>query len=147
MNRFSGQINYTRYEHTVAVAGGEDTVHTGSLLTFVYDLPYFGACGIFPPLHLANEIFSSGSAGGGMSPGTDWEPFTVAPDEYAELVEAIKSTPLSAIRPHARYAFLPFKFDHSFDGITKRRDWVRAVCNKHREEWHAAGEKAGMLSE
>jgi hypothetical protein len=137
MNRFSRQIKYTRYEHTVAVAGGEDTVHTGSLLTFVYDLP-IGACGIFPPLHLANKIFSRGTAGGGMSPGTDWEPFTVSLDEYAELVEAIQSTPLSEIRPHARYASLPFKFDHSFDDIVELIDWQQAVCEKHREQYHAA---------
>ena len=28
----------------------------GDLLSLVYDLPYFGACGVFPPLHIANQI-------------------------------------------------------------------------------------------
>ncbi len=52
----------------------EPQVCEGSLLTFVYDIPYFDACGVFPPLHIINEIFSRGRAGGGMSPGAKWEP-------------------------------------------------------------------------
>ncbi len=49
----------------------------GSLLSFVYDIPYFGACGVFPPLHVVNQIFLRGGASGGMSPGASWEAFTL----------------------------------------------------------------------
>ena len=117
MHRTSRRITYTRYEFIAVQAGEEDTVQTGTLLTLVYDIPYFGACGIFPPLHLANEMFSRGTLGGGMGPGTSWEPFTVSEDEYVALVEAIRDTPLEEVKQHARFAFVKFKFDHSLEGI------------------------------
>jgi hypothetical protein len=130
-------VTYERYEHTSAVAGDENEVLTGALLNFVYDIPYFAPCGMFPPLHIANQIFSMGSAGGGMSPGTEWEPFTVTKDEYDELVEAVKHTPVSELKSFARYAFLPMKFDHSLDDISEWSKWFGAICKKHREEWRA----------
>jgi len=135
-------VTYERYEFHA----DENTAHSGTLLTFLYDIPYFNACGVFPPLHIANQIFSRGTAGGGMSPGTKWEPFTLSEDEYAALVEAVKRTPVSEIKPHARYAFLPMKFDHTFDDISEWKAWFAAVCTKHREEWHAALKKAGAMS-
>jgi len=53
------EVRYERYEHR----GGENSIHTGTLLTFVYDIPYFDACGEFPPLRIANQILLSGTAG------------------------------------------------------------------------------------
>jgi hypothetical protein len=135
-------VTYERYEFHA----DENTVHTGTLLTFVYDIPYFDACGVFPPLHIANQIFSRGTAGGAMGPGTKWEPFTLSGDEYAALVEAIKQTPVSEVKPHARYAFLPMKFDHTFDNISDWHMWFGEVCKKHRDDWHAALKKAGVMS-
>ncbi|HTT23322.1 MAG TPA: hypothetical protein VMG82_30625 [Candidatus Sulfotelmatobacter sp.] len=146
MHRLSRQITYTRYEFTAAQADEEDTVHTSDLLTFVYDIPYFGACGIFPPRHVANEMFQRGTIGGGMGPGTSWEPFTVSEDEYAALVEAIQETPVDTIKPHARYAFVKFKFDASLDGIDSWYAWVSACCKKHRESWHRELRNAGATS-
>jgi hypothetical protein len=134
-------VMYKRYEYTSARVGDENTVHTGSLLTFVHDIPYFDACGVFPPLHVANQIFSRGQAGGGMSPGTEWKPFTISEHEYEMLVQAVKLTPISEIKPHARYAFLPLKFDHTFDDISDWRDWLVAVCKKHRNEWQCGTKK------
>jgi hypothetical protein len=135
------EVRYERYEYL-----GQTTVHTGSLLTFVYDIPHFDACGIFPPFHVANQIFIKGTAGGGMSPGTSWEPFAISEKEYSALVEAVQRTPLAEIKPHARYAFVAMKFDSSFDHIDERRDWFQAVCNKHRSAWHEELERAGTLS-
>lgn len=126
------EIAYKRYEFHA----DEDEDRYGTLLIFVYDIPYFGACGVFPPLHITNQIFSRGTSGGGMSPGADWEPFTISADEYAALVDAVQHTPISEIKPHARYASLPFKFDHSFDELSDWLDWIKAVCKKHRKEWH-----------
>jgi len=97
------QIQYERYEYLHE----SNSVHAGNLLTFVYDIPHFSACGVFPPHHIANQIFSRGEAGGGMSPGTKWEPFTIPEVEYAVLAEAVKQTAVSEIKPHARYAFFP----------------------------------------
>ena len=118
----------------------------GTLLTFVYDIPYFPPCGIFPPLHILNQILSDGGGDGGMSPGASWEPFTLEIDEYESLVEAIKTTPIIDIEPHARYAHVPLKFDSSFDQLTSRWDWMKAVCEKHRDSWHAELRKAGKLA-
>jgi hypothetical protein len=52
------ELTYKRYEYTSAVTSAEDTIHTGNLLTFVYDIPHFDACGVRPPFHIANQIFS-----------------------------------------------------------------------------------------
>ncbi len=52
-----------------------------------------------------------------MSHGTSWEPFTISEDEYAALVDAVQSTPISEIKPYARYAFVALKFDRSLDNI------------------------------
>lgn len=140
------EITYKRYEYTSALVGDEDTIHTGTLLTFVYDIPYFDACGVFPPMHIANQIFLRGEAGGGMSPGTSWEPFTVTDAEYGTLIEAIQDTPLEEIKPHARYAFVKFKFDHSLDGIGTWLEWFSACCEKHRQSWHQELRDAGAMS-
>jgi hypothetical protein len=52
-------VTYERYEFH----SDENTLPTATLLTFVYEIP-FDACGVFPPLHIANQIFSRGTAGG-----------------------------------------------------------------------------------
>ncbi len=126
---------------------GEPEACEGSLLTFVYDIPYVDACGVFPPLHILNELFSHGSAGGGMSPGAEWEPFTISEAEYAALVEAVKGTPVDQIRPYARYAFVPFKFDASLDHLQTRMEWFKAACQKYLRQRHAELKEAGFLQE
>ncbi len=105
------------------------------LLGFVYAIPYFGACGIFPPLHIANHIFLSGGGDGGMGPGAIWEPFKITKKEYQELVGVVKSTPPRLLKGQARYIDLPFQFDTEFDYIKDRMDWIAAVCDKLREEY------------
>ena len=135
------EVHYWRYEFL----GSKDIPHRGTLLTFVYDVPYFAACGIFPPFHIPNEIFATGTAGGGMSPGTRWEPFTLSEAEYASLVEAVENTPISEIKKQSRYALAPFKFDHTLDDRAARSEWVRAACEKHRERWHRYLQSARAL--
>jgi hypothetical protein len=108
----------------------------GTLLAFVYDIPYFGACGVFPPFNIVNQVFSRGGNTGGMSPGATWQPFTISREEYDELIADLEKTPVSEIRPNARYADLPLKIDREFDHIQDRIEWVKAVCAKHRDGWH-----------
>lgn len=138
-----------------------------SLLAFVYDIPYFGACGVFPPFRLLNRLLLTGGDTGGMSPGATWEPFEISPEEYRELVAAVRSVPPESLRDRARYAHVPFKFDPEFDGDPatypvrakpKRwhrlpppdrpnkeyREWAGAVCEKHRDRWHAELRHAGF---
>jgi hypothetical protein len=111
----------------------------------VYDIPYFPACGVFPPLHILNQVFSHGGGDGGMSPGASWKPFTVTQEEYGTLVQAVKDTPLSEIKPYARYAWLPMKFDSSFDHIADWVEWMAAICAKHRDGWHEEQRRAGLF--
>jgi hypothetical protein len=61
------------------------------LFVIVYDVPYFGACGIFPPFHITNQFFASGGSRVGMSPGATWEPFTITEAEYFELVSVMRT--------------------------------------------------------
>lgn len=133
-------IPYTRHEY---LAGPEE--RTGALLTLLYDIPYFGACGIFPPLHILNQILLSGGGDGGMSPGASWEPFSISEAEYATLIELVRFTPVSEIRPFARYAFVGFRFDSSFDHMQHWPGWMKAVCNRHRDQWHRELRRAGVM--
>lgn len=117
----------------------------GTLLTFVYDIPYFPPCGVFPPLHILNQELRSGGDSGGMSPGASWKPFEISQQEYVALCDAIRNTPVAEIAPQARYAELQFRFDSSFDHVQDAQEWMRLACEKHRESWHAALKQAGHL--
>ena len=103
---------------------------------FVYDVPYFGVCGIFPPLHIMNQILKTGGSEGGMSPGATWEPFQVSKAEYDELVDSIKVLDPQSLGDAARYTWPPFEFDPAFDGIPDWEQWLLAVSEKHRDLYH-----------
>jgi hypothetical protein len=133
-------IKYMRHEYI-----NEPRSFEHSLLAFIYDIPYFGACGIFPPFHILNQIFLSGGGDGGMSPGASWEPFTISKEEYHQLCEAVKNTPVSEIKPYARYAWIPMKFDSEFYHIEDQNEWMRIVCEKHRDSWHAELKKIDAI--
>lgn len=123
------RVAYVRHEFPGRTFERED-----SLLVLVYDIPYFGACGVFPPLHLLNEMLVSGGSQGGMSPGATWEPFSVSEQEYQDLVEAVRTVAPKTLRRKARYADKAYTFDPSFDHHQDYFDWMRAVCAKHRTE-------------
>jgi hypothetical protein len=124
-------VKYVRHEFH-----GDLEPRESALLTFVYDIPYFSGCGVFPPHHIVNQIFSSGGSTGGMSPGATWDPFTISKEEYDSLIAAVEKTPVLEIQPYARYADLPMKIDHDLGHIQDRIEWVRAACGKHRDNWH-----------
>jgi len=134
------EISYEQHEYL-----HRPKVCKGTLLTLIYDIPYFPSCGVFPPLHILNQVFSRGGSPGGMGPGATWKPFTLSEEEYDVLVREVKTTPLSEIKTPARYAFLSLKFDPSFDHIEGLMEWSDAVCHKHRDEWHAELRRAGFL--
>jgi len=125
------RVCYVRHEFPGRTWERED-----SLLVLVYDIPYFGACGIFPPLHLLNEMLLSGGSQGGMSPGATWEPFSLSEQEYRDLVTAVRTVVPKHLRPRARYADRPYRFDSSFDHHQDYFDWLREVCAKHRPGAH-----------
>lgn len=107
----------------------------GRLLTFVYDIPYFGACGVFPPFQIANQIFSSGGGDGGMSPGTSWVPFQITKITYAELIKLVRKTDPDTLKSQSRFFYIKFIEDHSFDSISDHLEWMDVVCNKHRARY------------
>ena len=106
------------------------------LSTFVYDVPYLGACGIFPPRRIANQRFIRGGGDGGMGPGASWEPFTLSEVEYQELVAVLKDLDPKTLGQDARFTSIKFEFDPAFDSIPDRISWLKAVCEKYREAYH-----------
>jgi len=133
-------VHYVRHEFHA-----EPVAWTNSLLGFVYDVPYFGPCGIFPPFHLLNDLLRRGGSQGGMSPGVTWEPFELSRQEYDVLVAAVRSSEVELLRSRTRYAFLRFKFDSSFDHLTDYFQWLETVCKEHRARWHAELRDAGFM--
>ena len=123
-------IEYERFEFH-----GDPERRSAELSVFVYDIPHFGACGVFPPLHIANEIFSSGGFEGGMGPGATWRPFEISRDEYEQLVQVIRVADPKRLGDQARYAWVKYDFDGSFDHIQEWQPWLTAVCEKHRETY------------
>lgn len=123
-------IEYTRHEFH-----GEPQECKASLVNFVYDIPYFSACGIFPPFHIINQIFDSGGGQGGMGSGAIWKPFKIEKEEYDGLVKAIKDSDIKEIEKKSRYARVPMKFDSSYDHIADRIQWVSEVCKKYRDTY------------
>jgi hypothetical protein len=124
------KMRYRRHEFR-----HEPVEQTGTLLTFVYDIPSFAACGVFPPLHILNQVLESGGGDGGMSPGTSWEPFAISPEEYEELFRAVLTTPISQIAPYSRYASVGLKFDPEFDSTPTGSHGPEQCAPKHRDEW------------
>lgn len=124
-------IEYERHEFR-----GDPVLMRAELSTFVYDIPYFGACGIFPPFHILNEIFGSGGTTGGMSPGATWDPFIISKEEYFELVARVEQLDPKTLEGKARYNWDRYEFDSKFDSIQKWEKWLFKVCDKHRDSYH-----------
>lgn len=132
------EFEYTRHEYH-----HEPQKVRGTLLTFVYDVPYFGACGVIPPRHIADEIFASGGGDGGMSPVASWEPFEISQETWQQLLKQVRDTQPATLRKRSRYYHVSFIEDPAFDDIQDRFEWAQAVCEKHRSWYHAqqAGRK------
>lgn len=123
-------IEYERHEFR-----GEPERRSAELQVFVYDIPYFGACGIFPPFHILNEIFRSGGSEGGMSPGATWQPFQLSSEEYDRLVQEISELDPGSLGDAARYTRVKYAFDPGFDAIQDHVSWLLAVCEKYRDSY------------
>jgi len=125
-------ITYKRYEFQ-----DDPEERTAELSTFVYDIPYLGACGIFPPRQILNAILTEGGAEGGMGPGATWAPFALSEEEYRLLVDQIRLLDPATLGNKARYTSIPFEFDPEFDHIPDWESWTFEVCKKHRDAYHA----------
>ena len=134
------RVHYLRYEFH-----HEPEEIENSLLGFVYDVPYLGACGVFPPFHLLNWVLLKGGNDGGMGPGATWEPFSLSETEYSHLIAAVKETRVESLRAPARYAQVAYMFDAAFDGISDYVEWMYAACAKHRASYHEELRRAGFM--
>jgi hypothetical protein len=119
----------TEYRH-------EPEKREAPLATFIYDVPYFGACGIFPPYTVINQYFAQGGFNGGMGPGAKWAPFKISKEEYDQLRQEVETIIPQTLGDQARYTRVKFEFDPSFDQISDLYAWMEAVCKKHRNEFH-----------
>jgi hypothetical protein len=125
-------VAYRRHEFRYEPEGRE-----APLWAFLFDIPYLGACGIFPPLHLLNQLLGLGGGDGGMGPGASWAPFEIGPADYAALVPAVLNPDRRRLSALARYHDQEFALDPAFDHQTDYFEWLRVVCEKHREAYHA----------
>jgi hypothetical protein len=121
-------IKYTRHE-----PHHEQEDREAPLSTFVYDVPYLGGCGIFPPLHILNQILENGGGDAGMSPSASWEPFYLTENEYDELCGVIEKLDPQSLYESARFCDAKFRLDHDLDHIQDRFAWLKAACDKYRE--------------
>ena len=158
------RVNYIRWP---GMAHQPEPIEN-NLLAFVYDVPFFAPCGVFPPYHLFNQQLLHGGGSGGMSPGATWEPFSLSSAEYRDLADAIRVVPPELLRERARFAHLQFSFDPEFDvepypiypGYKLPRylsqlppelvpyvKWASAVCAKHRDRHHAALRQHGFMAD
>ena len=119
----------------------EDPVRIqADLVSFVYDVPYLGACGIFPPLHILNELLATGGGDGGMGPGASWQPFSLTEAEYQSLWQRIEATDPTTLA--ARYHQVKFRRDPAFEQVSDHLAWAHQVCSKHRDAFLEAQEQA-----
>ncbi len=120
-------VKYTRHEFHY-----EPEEREAILSTFVYDVPHLIVFAVFPPLHILNQVLTTGGSQGGMSPGATWEPFELANLEYEELLCSLQQQNMEQLRNGARYARFPCVTDSSLSQIPNRFDWVRAISEKYR---------------
>lgn len=52
---------------------------------FILDIPYALYFSVVPGRQALNEVLRSGSSGGGMGTGVDWDPFEMPEQEYEEV--------------------------------------------------------------
>ncbi|MES9941080.1 MAG: hypothetical protein ABW121_11140 [Candidatus Thiodiazotropha sp. 6PLUC7] len=114
---------------------------TGGLVQFLYDVPYFSACGVFPPRHIFNQKMAHGGGDGGMGPGASWEPFNLDEDNYRKLLQLIRETDPQSLSKKSRYYQIKFIEAPEFDGIDDQWVWLEQVCDKYRKWYHEQNRK------
>lgn len=100
---------------------------------FLFDIGYLGGCGVFPPLHLLNQVLLTGGKHPGVT-GTSWEPFELSRDEYTAILPSILSPDTVALQKYSRFPWQRFGLDGELDGCTDYIDWQRKACAKHGTE-------------
>lgn len=126
------QVDYVRIEDR-----GSPEARRAPLWAFLMDLPYFGACGIFPPLHHLNAILKSGT-----HVGATWEPFELSEEEYQNVLPRLVNPDANLLAQYSRYEWQVFEVDPDLDKFTDFAEWQRRACEKHGQ---AYGLRMAML--
>jgi hypothetical protein len=121
-------VEYQRHEYH-----GEPEAVAAPLWAFVYDVPYLAICGVFPPLHILNQVLAAGGSPGGMGPGATWTPFEISADEYRTMLPLVLEPDRTALAGWARYPDQRMFLDPDLDHIKDHLDWVRAAGARHRD--------------
>lgn len=80
-------------------AGHFEMPTEGTVVDLLFHMPYMVGYGYrFPTREELNRLLASGEWDTGMGGGAEWPPFTLGPEEYAELVAAIERDPRLAAR-------------------------------------------------
>lgn len=121
------------YRTRWAYAGPSQRRH-GDLVDLVLDIFYLvNLRGVIPPRAVLNEVLSQGRSGGGMSPETAWRPFTITPEEYAELVQALVALDLATATKNHPYmsSIERFIVDDELNECTEYGEWLRRLVRKY----------------
>jgi len=107
---------YTYYQ-LPAVGPGKLKMR-GSLIELLQSIPYLLTKNRLPPLNVLNDIFESGGVDAGMSGGSQWDPFSIAQQEYSDLVQQCKSLDLEIsqapawVKNRIDFHIWEFELDH-----------------------------------
>ena len=121
-----------RYKVHGAVGGSK--WETGTTLDMLESMPhmwhYLRVYRIVPPIHILNELFSSGIDEAGMSGGCEWRPFEITSSEYDELVEELITSP-----------DYQCELDAELSRIQTEEEWGKTIMKKYRT---AIGKRNGQ---
>lgn len=121
-------VRYTRHEDRSPPKEVE-----APLWGFLLDIPYLGVAGIFPPLHLLNEILRAGGKKGVS--GASWQPFEISVEEYREAMPNVLVPPSTTLERYSRMPWQVFDVDLDLDHITDYDTWVKKALEKHGQAW------------
>lgn len=104
---------------------GDSKWQTGSLVEMLMAMPrarsYVDQWRVVPPIHVLNEILSTGMDDAGMSGGCEWKPFQLSGVEYANLLEELLTSP-----------DLNCERDLELEGATTWKSWEKKLWRKYR---------------
>ena len=66
--------------------GSHESSIEGTVTDLLLAIPYLLVTHIVPPLAVLNEVLATGESNAGMSGGCRWEPFSLTPSEFEEVV-------------------------------------------------------------
>lgn len=113
------QIEYSR----LPPMGSEPTRVRAALHEFLLDIPGLFYLGYIPPLQVVNEFLKTGRADAGMSGGSEWEPFVISPDAYAEVLRVLGESGFHQSGRELRLVEVP-------ESIRNKNEWAAWVMHQ-----------------